>query len=274
MVSNTAISDLTMQMSNDAKISSIIVADSTQAIAIFGNNNTVENIKMEMSVAVTNYCQNEAKLDAQLASSLASTFTGKLESSQVALLGAMNNSSSSVVNMVKNSISSAISTNTVQKCITKMGAEQSITITGNNNTVSNVTMEASRKAVQTCLNSSDLSGNIAAQLTSWADESAKSTQVGPLDGLFAVLGKLAGAPAMIAMALIAGGVIIFLVILFMLFKGGGLPSGLASALNMPDLAAPMGGPVAAPMGEGPTAVPAVPPAAPPVAPAAAGPPSP
>lgn len=218
-ITNDVISDISMKIASENSVSSIIMADSSQNLSIFGSGNQVTDINMSMDMAITNYCTNEAALDAKLASSLASTFVGSAKDQQVAVLGALNSSSQNVANMVSNSVAASVSSATAQKCLISMATKQGINIVGNDNIVSRVTMDSSRKATQQCMNKSSLDTNIAAQVQSWADEQTSSEQTGPIDGLFDALNTLAGAPAAIAMAIIAGGVLIFVVIIYMIFGG-------------------------------------------------------
>lgn len=218
-ISNTVVSDVAVGVAQSSKVSSIVSADAKQEINQYGDDDVVEGVSMSARVAVTQYAQTEAKLDAALSAALSSHFSASASDQQVAVLGALNSSADSVHNMIKNSVATSVSDSTIQQCLLSMNVDQAINQYGDRDIVKGVTMDETSTAVAKCMDASDTTSKVAEKVQNWADESVKQTQTNPLDGLFNALGDLFKTPGEIMIAMIAGGVLIVMVILFLVFRG-------------------------------------------------------
>jgi hypothetical protein len=209
-ITNTVVSETALTMLNDIELSSVVNANVSMTKDISGDDNVMLGDQTAI-VMVSNAATSDAQLDANLASSLASEFKGKLEKQNLAVLGALHGGQEDVVqNYVRNSIAAEVSNSTIQRCLINMNIDMSMRIRGNSNVMIG-DQTATATATQECMNRSAGSAKLASKVQSWADESLKVTTAGPLDSLFDMVGDI-GFYTVLGIA--AGGLALLLLIIF------------------------------------------------------------
>ena len=155
----------------------------TQSVVITGNRNIVKGIKMINYNKLTEDCSiNQSLLDT-LKSKVASELEDKLKAESEGALSALGQSASEKIASIKNSVQRNITQEQVSNIIRKTNDEQVLRINGDDNIVSDISMEMTAEIMSK--SSQALASSIASDLgldsKSSTDASASNT---PLKNLF------------------------------------------------------------------------------------------
>ena len=210
-----------MKVVQESELNSVVMAQTKQAINVIGSGNVLRDIDMVSQLTVTQFVSGDAKLDVQLVQELTSQVTNSMEEQQIALLGGLNTSKHSTKNYVQNSIAASVSSQAIQNCFMDLRTDKTILVIGNNNIIENIQMGDIRNAYADCLQKQSTSAQVISQLRSLFDNSDIKTQTGPFDTFFDTIKSVSANMSWTVIAIVGGGVLMFGLLIFMLFSGGG-----------------------------------------------------
>ena len=161
-----------------------------QQVIIRGNYNVVKNIRLVQGMKLSTSCALDDKNIAAAQQAVENAIKQQSEAQNVALLGALSNSSSRDATTIHNEVQSTINRETVQNIINNLNATQEFYLNGNSNIVEDISMEQSMQVLfDNCL--AALSQISAVQdITNNADLISKATQTNPISEIINAIGSI------------------------------------------------------------------------------------
>lgn len=180
-----------------------------QTFTISGNYNAVSGVKMIQAVKFSDDCSQDAKNISELQQAVSTALKAAADSQSVSVLGALGSSRAEVSNYIDNEVSQTITQRNISNIVKNTNAVQEFTISGNNNIVSDITMEQTAdfafkgaqsvlnqmKSIQTIENAA--SGGASAKQTNFISDI--------VDSIFSGLSDLANAWVILVIAVIGIG---------------------------------------------------------------------
>lgn len=168
-----------------------------QKVQIIGNYNVVKKVRLVQGLKLSSSCALDDKNIATAQQAVENAIKQQTESQNVALLGALTNTSSDNNLKIHNEVQATITRETIQNIVNNFNATQEFYLNGNNNIVEDITMEQSMKVLfEGCLQALSQLSSVQ-EVKNNAEQIAKSTQtnfiaeiVDSFSNLFKGLGML------------------------------------------------------------------------------------
>lgn len=207
----------------------------SNSIVVDGDGNVVGDVDQKLFLRVNAECMQGSQLSAGLVQSLSAQLSSDLSDKSVALTQWMDNTKDTVKSAVSQSVSSSIDLESVQACGKTIDGDNTLTITGSDNVVEDVTQSKVASLFQTCLFKDDSSAQSSASAATVANQNLASTSENPL----AFIGDAVDAAFSDAAHSIAAVFIVFICVLGMYFAlRSPRHAGAGAAKGSPAPAAP------------------------------------
>jgi hypothetical protein len=214
--SSKSIAESIMNCTNQSSIS--------QTIDIRGNFNVVKNVDMKQAFNLSSSCYQDAKNMNNLVNDISNSISQSAEAQNIAMMGALGESKSDVDLFLYNGVSNEISASTIQNIVNQTNAEQGISIHGNHNIVSDISMNQVVDMISDNAQSSLNQTDVANKARNIVEQAAKAKMDNPLDFITDMMKALMDgmmAPFKMVIAIVGVIALIFLYLFFGPSKGGG-----------------------------------------------------
>lgn len=206
IVSRTSVDAIARSIMNCSSNSSF-----TQTLDISGSGNTIQGGKQVQAIKLSAQCAQDSQQIADLQQSVSNALKQVSESQSVSLLGALGKSRSEVNSRIENDVRQSITQEAITNIINNSNAEQTIRISGDNNTVVNFTQEQTLEIVFS--NTQKVLNRMTSvqALANAVDQQSTATQTNPISDILDSIGGILGGltlPIIIAM-IVGGAVLIF-----------------------------------------------------------------
>jgi hypothetical protein len=184
-----------------------------QELSVKGDGNILSDIQMNQVYSAITSCVNKTDWVTDLQTQLEAKLKQSADAQGVALLGVLGKTSSDVDNEIRNSIKNAVNVQTLSEMVNKMKQKQSITVEGNRNVLTRISLKQMNNNIST--STQELVGSIKAlnDISSDVDQKAKSVQQDPIANLLSGLANLMSGPMMWVAIILLGGLIAVMVFL-------------------------------------------------------------
>jgi type IV secretory pathway VirB2 component (pilin) len=204
--SSTNKSEVFQNLVNDAFMKNLqacsLNSSTEQSIVIVGNRNQLSNIEMQQLFSSLLTCVQDVAFMSSFQTNLSNSIKQAAESQSVAVLGALGNSDSNVSTAIHNSVTNTVNIENMTKLVNNVKNSQMIKITGDDNNLSNISLEQITQAIAS--NSQQMVANISAvaEIKNALDQESKSTQQDPVANFVNAVANLASGPLMIILGII------------------------------------------------------------------------
>ncbi len=184
----------------------------SQRLVVEGSYITVDNVKMHQAYQLDASCFQDAQNVAKVQTEVENAIKQAAESQGIALLSALGGSQAEVDSRIRNSVKTAINTETIQDVVQNINMEQVLNIRGENAIVKDVTMEQLGDIV--FKNTQAITNDIEAltALKTEAEQTTETTTTSPFQFLVDIVSSVTGMlsnPMILLMLLVGVGVVIY-----------------------------------------------------------------
>lgn len=200
------------QSINSAMISSIQNCGSSsvqmQEINVVGSGNVLNNVQMKQAIDSVTKCASDQSAMSDMTAKMAAAIKQTADSQGVALIGALQGSSSDVNTKIQNIVSNYINLQSMQNIVNNAVQKQTIKVDGTNNTLINISMDQFYKNITDAAASQTAALTTAVVADTQAEQHASSTTTDPISDAIKAVGSIITGNflifALIMIAVIAG----------------------------------------------------------------------
>ena len=191
---------------------------------ISGSRNRVSDITQNMSLSVNQDCSTLATQNSTFTADLQNSIQQAMKDKQVSMTQWMDPSRDTQSTRINQLITTSVTQNLVQNCVSKLNGQNLIRITGNENTISDITQNMTLSAISKCLLQNGQTSKAIADITNTSNQHSTYES----ESFFAFIGDalkgiFASTFGVLAIAFIV--IIIFALMLKFLFSSGSGSSG-------------------------------------------------
>jgi hypothetical protein len=198
--------------------SCISYVNSDNVIAVDGNGNFVGGVTQTMSISVDSNCSADITQDAQFQNKLQNNISQLLKDQEIALTQWMDSSKDESNAAINQSISTNVTSNTVQTCLNIINSHNILNVSGNNNVVKDIIQSNTVSLISQCLLSQGQTSSAVNDITNTVNQHSEYTSKNPLAFITdAIEAMMKSAMVVIAVIFI---VLICFVALFMILRHG------------------------------------------------------
>lgn len=196
----------------------VTAAYGSNIINLNGDNNLAEGISQRIALSVDNQCLQSTTQSADFTTQVANQVVQSLTDKGVALTQWADTSKQTVESTLHTKVSTEISKQTVQNCITSLNGLNSISIRGNGNVVRQAAQDLTLTQLGKCVQADAQTAKVLNAITNSTNQHADVESANPLQPLADVAKSLAQSAMVMA-------AIVFIVIVAFFFMTGGFGGG-------------------------------------------------
>ena len=175
-VSSDIVTAATLSQSQDC----ISVSDGKNVLNVFGTGNVVQNVTQDMQFSINQNCSQMLQAKDDFQQKLNAEIAQSLKNQDVALTSWLTPGSSRQSETISNSVTTNITTDLVQKCLTQMSGTNVINVQGSANVVQNVVQKQSQSIMAGCMQGNKQSLSTMTDITDTVNQNQQNVSKSPL----------------------------------------------------------------------------------------------
>jgi hypothetical protein len=184
----------------------LVAASGGNELDISGSGNRVDNLHQRVSISVSSDCGILGAQKGEFESKMQASVAQNLKDQSVAMTQWMDNSRRKSSEVLNQSVSTEMDQKMVQNCASKLNGKNIVTISGDNNLVTNTSQDAVLSLISSCMEQNGQAAKAAAAMTNTVNQHQAAVSENPLafigDAIDAAIESVGG---MVALAFILAG---------------------------------------------------------------------